>query len=104
MKAGPLSPLHYLLNGSTYREVETFDLMAINGLNTDLPNDKHHEQVKTLRRHFVPVYRKRVSDKATQVVRENDEDIWIVGEEEMPASAMLELAKQYEHLPWRFQK
>jgi hypothetical protein len=88
-----------LLVGSSYIEVETFDVMAINGHNTDLPLDKHHEQVRTLRRHFVPVHRVRVDDRDIKVQRnEAGEELWRVGDQTMPESEMLELAREYAPL------
>ena len=100
------NPLRTLYWSASSLEVEAYDLAAINGQNTDLPREKHGEQLRTLRRHFVPVHRKRVSEKTVEVVTdENGEDIWIVGDAgEMPTSEMLDLAREYDRLPPRFSK
>lgn len=86
------------------RDVETYDIMALNGLHTDIPKFKDHDAVIALARHFAPVHRKRKSRFTTEVVKDrNGEDVWIVGElGEMPRSAMLDLAKGYRNQPTRW--
>ena len=97
-------PVRHIFNGITNRELEQFDLDAINGKNADIPRFKEHTSVLALCRHFVGVFRKRVDPKSLEVAKdENGEDIWIVGElGEMHLSEMLELAAEYDRLPGRF--
>jgi hypothetical protein len=84
-------------------DLEQYDLDALNGRNKDLPKFRHHDSVIALCRHFCPVHRKRLTDKAlTVAINENGEEIWIVGGEEMPTSAMLKLAEEYTDKPGRY--
>lgn len=87
-------------------ELEAFDLMAINGRNTDIPKFKDHASVLTLCGHFVPVHRMRVSEKSTEVVTDEatGEDIWIVGDRTMLRSEMLRLAREYADKPRKFRR
>ena len=88
------------------RDLNQFDIDAIGGRNNDLPKFKDHKAVLALCRHYIGVYRKRVSSTSLEVCRdENGEEIWIVGElGEMPRSEMLDLAKEYDRIPGRFSR
>lgn len=86
-----------------WRDKERFDILATQGQQTDTAQEKHHEHVTILRRHFAPVCRQRVDDHSIKVVKDrNGEEIYRVGSEFMPCSKMIQLANEYRHKKPRF--
>lgn len=82
-----------------------YDVGILNGKYAEPPREVDGEQINILRRHFAPVFRKRISEKSVRLCRDaNGEDIFIVGADEMPRSKMLQLAEQYRDKRGRWGK
>ena len=98
----PVPDVSNLYNAVPRIVVEEYDVMALTHQNYDLPRFREHDAVIALARQFKPVHRKRISRYSTDVVRRNGEDIWIVGNKEMPRSQMIALAWECRNLPGKW--
>jgi len=61
----------------------------------DLDPEREAAWIKLLRQYHRPVCRLRVCDESTNVVKFGNEDLWQVGQELLPTSAAIKLAKNY---------
>jgi hypothetical protein len=93
-----------MLEDFSSQRIQEFDLMAVNGANKDIPPDAEDPHVRILRRHFPAVYRKRLHDRTVKAEKcpETGEDLWIVGPDILPRSAMIALAETYRDIPGRW--